>query len=210
MMKALKDISKSHKKSTSTRAPVAEPSLIISEKPKELTVLQPEHPSSLVLSQQVFEEEPLDYPHQGPRLDTRNPLDENLGKMDLRSNPFQEGGNDAPRIIDPGQDDATMAEPDDSSTKDKTGWINGENTDVKPAGETEDELEPAEESMHELKPAKVRVDELDELSELSDTNLELDELTDTTLELSDLSNTEYGAGLAAGRNEPFFIPNKNS
>jgi len=44
----------------------------------ELTVLQPEHPSSLVLSQQVFEEEPLDYPHQGPRLDTRNPLDENL------------------------------------------------------------------------------------------------------------------------------------
>ncbi|KAF3553236.1 hypothetical protein F2Q69_00012661 [Brassica cretica] len=26
---------------------------------------------------------------------------------------------------DPGQDDATMAEPDDSSTKDKPGWING-------------------------------------------------------------------------------------
>ena len=35
MMKALKDISKSHKKSTSTRAPVAEPSLFISEKPKD-------------------------------------------------------------------------------------------------------------------------------------------------------------------------------
>ena len=33
-MKALKDISKSHKKSTSTRASVAEPSLFISEKPK--------------------------------------------------------------------------------------------------------------------------------------------------------------------------------
>ncbi|KAJ4907781.1 Cytochrome P450 protein [Raphanus sativus] len=32
MMKALKDVSKSHKKSTSTRAPVAEPSLFISEK----------------------------------------------------------------------------------------------------------------------------------------------------------------------------------
>ncbi|KAJ4866167.1 Uncharacterized protein Rs2_52314 [Raphanus sativus] len=32
MMQALKDISKSHKKSTSTRAPVAEPSLFISEK----------------------------------------------------------------------------------------------------------------------------------------------------------------------------------
>ena len=41
------------------------------------------------------------------------------GKLDLRSNFFQEGGNDAPRIIDLGQDDATMAEPDDSSTKDK-------------------------------------------------------------------------------------------
>ncbi|KAF3520586.1 hypothetical protein DY000_02060747 [Brassica cretica] len=27
--------------------------------------------------------------------------------------------------LDPGQDDATMAEPDDSSTKDKPGWING-------------------------------------------------------------------------------------
>ncbi|KAF2611852.1 hypothetical protein F2Q70_00011963 [Brassica cretica] len=84
MMKALKDISKSHKKSTSTRAPVAEPSLFISEKLKtivELTVLQPEHPSSLVLSQQVFEEESLDYPHQGPRLDTRNPLDEDLGPI---------------------------------------------------------------------------------------------------------------------------------
>ena len=34
MMKALKDIRKSHKNSTSTRAPVAEPSLFISEKPK--------------------------------------------------------------------------------------------------------------------------------------------------------------------------------
>ena len=134
MIKALKDISKNHKKSTSTRAPVAEPSLFISEKPKgksethveefkdfsdslpifdesdeepieslfscekncdlpflesefmndneqtivELTVLQPEHPSSLVLSQQVFEEEPLDLPHQGPRLDTRISFDEDL------------------------------------------------------------------------------------------------------------------------------------
>ncbi|KAF2585306.1 hypothetical protein F2Q70_00035614 [Brassica cretica] len=134
MMKALKDISKSHKKSTSTCAPVAEPSLFISEKPKgksethveeykdfsdslpifdesneelieslfscekncdllslksefmndneqtivELTVLQPEHPSSLVLSPQVFEEEPLDLPHQGPHLDTRISFDEDL------------------------------------------------------------------------------------------------------------------------------------
>ncbi|KAF3506812.1 hypothetical protein F2Q69_00009215 [Brassica cretica] len=112
----------------------------------------------------------------------------------------REAGNpgDAPRIIDPGQDDATMAETDDSSTKDKPGWINGEDTDLKPADETEDELEPAEESMLELKPAEVIVDELDELSELSDTSLELNELSDT----------EDGAGLVAGRNEPFSAQRK--
>ncbi|WZZ86239.1 hypothetical protein YC2023_114818 [Brassica napus] len=137
MMKALKDISKSHKKSTSTSALVAKPSFFTSKKSKgksethveelkdfsdflptfdeydeepieslmicekncdfrslesefmndneqtivELTVLQPEHPSSLVLSQQVFEEEPLDYLHQGPRLDTKNPMDEDLGPI---------------------------------------------------------------------------------------------------------------------------------
>ncbi|KAF3587142.1 hypothetical protein F2Q69_00029828 [Brassica cretica] len=40
-------------------------------------------------------------------------------KMDLRSNPFQEGGNYEPRIVDPGQDDVIMAETDVSSTKDK-------------------------------------------------------------------------------------------
>ena len=39
--------------------------------------------------------------------------------MDLRSNPFQEGWNDAPQIVDPGQDDVIMAEIDVSSTKDK-------------------------------------------------------------------------------------------
>ncbi|WZZ34674.1 hypothetical protein YC2023_018075 [Brassica napus] len=91
-----------------------------------------------------------------------------------------------------------MAEPDDSSTKDKPGWINGEDTDLKPADETEDELEPAEESMLELKPAEVIVDELDELSELSDTSLELNELSDT----------EDGAGLVAGRNEHFSAQRK--
>uniref|UniRef100_A0A0D3DQS0 Protein kinase domain-containing protein n=1 Tax=Brassica oleracea var. oleracea TaxID=109376 RepID=A0A0D3DQS0_BRAOL len=90
--KALKDVSKSQKKSTSTRAPVAEPSSSIKscdlpyleskfindneQANVELTVLQPEHPSSLVLSQQVFEEEPLDIPHQFPCLDTWISLDE--------------------------------------------------------------------------------------------------------------------------------------
>ncbi|KAF3569579.1 hypothetical protein DY000_02016455 [Brassica cretica] len=137
VVKTLKDVNQTHKKITSTRAPVAEPSLFISKKSKgksethveelkdfsdslpiydrydeepiesfiicenncdflsseselmidneqaivELTVLQPEHPSSLVLSPQVFEEEPLDYPHQGSRLDSRKPLDEDLGPI---------------------------------------------------------------------------------------------------------------------------------
>ena len=98
--------------------------------------------------------------------------------------------SDAPRIVDPCEDDVMMAETDVSSTKDKAGWINGEHTD--------------------LKPTEVRVYELDELSELSDTTLELDEVNDTTLDLDELSDTnlelseligtEDGAGLAAGRN----------
>ncbi|WZZ15587.1 hypothetical protein YC2023_108676 [Brassica napus] len=47
----------------------------------ELTVLQPELPSSLVLSPQVFEEEPLNFPHQCPCLDTRICLDDDLGPI---------------------------------------------------------------------------------------------------------------------------------
>uniref|UniRef100_A0A0D3D6F8 Uncharacterized protein n=1 Tax=Brassica oleracea var. oleracea TaxID=109376 RepID=A0A0D3D6F8_BRAOL len=120
VVKALKDASKIQKKSTTTRAPVAKPSLFIREKPKdslpifyeydeelieilmicednydlpflepdfmfdkeqtslELTFLQPEHPSSLVLFSQDFEEKPLDYPHQGPLLGTRRPMDVDL------------------------------------------------------------------------------------------------------------------------------------
>ncbi|KAF3572930.1 hypothetical protein F2Q69_00058435 [Brassica cretica] len=95
MMKIFKDVSKIHKKSTSTRAHITEPSLFISEKPKDLpspkpdlmfdidnketnglTYFEPEHPSSLVQVSQVFEEEPLDYPQQGPCLDTRISLDD--------------------------------------------------------------------------------------------------------------------------------------
>ncbi|KAF2562737.1 hypothetical protein F2Q70_00016793 [Brassica cretica] len=138
VVKALKDVSKIHKKSTSTLAPVTEPSIFISEEPKgdsknsledlkyfsdslpifdeydeelmeslitcedecdlpspkpnlmfdidneetnELACFEPEHPNSLVLVSQVFEEEPFDYPHQGPRLDTRRPLDDGLGPI---------------------------------------------------------------------------------------------------------------------------------
>ncbi|KAF3591073.1 hypothetical protein DY000_02022020 [Brassica cretica] len=113
VVKVLKDVSKIQRKSTTTRAPVAKPSLFINEKPKELmeswitcedecdlpfpkldlmfdidneetnglTCFEPEHPSSRVLVSQVLEEEPLDYPHQGPRLDTRRPLDDGLGPI---------------------------------------------------------------------------------------------------------------------------------
>ncbi|KAG5396865.1 hypothetical protein IGI04_018679 [Brassica rapa subsp. trilocularis] len=133
MMNVLKEVSKIHKKSTFTRAPVAEPSIFISETSKcksennledlkdfsdsipifdeydeklmerlmicedncdipfpepdfmfdkehiaELTFLQPEHPSSLVLFSQDFEEKPFDYPHQGPLLGTRRAMDVDL------------------------------------------------------------------------------------------------------------------------------------
>ncbi|KAJ4906677.1 Uncharacterized protein Rs2_10335 [Raphanus sativus] len=107
MMKALKDVSKSHKKSTSTRKPVAEPSLFISVKTQELigslitcedecdlpspksdfviddrlTCFEPELPSSLVLSSQNFEEEPFNHPHHGRLSGTRIPLDVDLGPI---------------------------------------------------------------------------------------------------------------------------------
>ena len=42
------------------------------------------------------------------------------GKMDLRTNPFQEGGNNAPWIVDPSQDgaqlDPTEVSPSDDAT----------------------------------------------------------------------------------------------
>uniref|UniRef100_A0A0D3CG45 Uncharacterized protein n=1 Tax=Brassica oleracea var. oleracea TaxID=109376 RepID=A0A0D3CG45_BRAOL len=77
------------KKSTTTCVPVAEPSLIISGKPKEsylvfddedtgLTCFEPEHLSIFILSSQDFEEEPFDYQHQGPLLGTRRPMDADL------------------------------------------------------------------------------------------------------------------------------------
>uniref|UniRef100_A0A0D3BKF2 Uncharacterized protein n=1 Tax=Brassica oleracea var. oleracea TaxID=109376 RepID=A0A0D3BKF2_BRAOL len=44
----------------------------------ELTFLQPENPSSLVLFSQDFEEKPFDYPHQGLLFGTRRPMDVDL------------------------------------------------------------------------------------------------------------------------------------
>ncbi|KAF3560387.1 hypothetical protein F2Q69_00012231 [Brassica cretica] len=90
VVKALKDVSKIQKKSITTRAPVAKPSLFINEKPKEsdlvfddeetngVTCFEPEHPSIFILSSQNFEEDPFDYPHQGPLLGTMRPMDTDL------------------------------------------------------------------------------------------------------------------------------------
>ena len=54
---------------------------IDNEETNGLTCFEPEHPSSLVLVSQVFEEEPLNYQHQGPRLETRRPLDNDLSPI---------------------------------------------------------------------------------------------------------------------------------
>ncbi|KAG5375448.1 hypothetical protein IGI04_040044 [Brassica rapa subsp. trilocularis] len=133
VVKALKDVTKIQKKRTTTRAPVAKPSLFINKKPKGkyenniedlkdfsdslpifdeygeelmesliicedecdlrspksdfmfndeetngLTCFEPKHPSSLVLISQDFEEEPIDYSHQGSLLGTRRPMDVDL------------------------------------------------------------------------------------------------------------------------------------
>uniref|UniRef100_A0A0D3ANZ8 Uncharacterized protein n=1 Tax=Brassica oleracea var. oleracea TaxID=109376 RepID=A0A0D3ANZ8_BRAOL len=227
VVKALKDVSNSHKKSTTTRAPVVEPSLFISETPKGkfennledlkefsdslpiydeyddlmesliicedecdlpspkpdlmfdidneetngLTCFEPEHPSSLVLVSQVFEEEPLDYPQQGPRLDTRRPLDDDLGPIfDEEDELGPNFDEKAPSLTSINMENHLCFDPDTT---------------------------PAPLSPNPQKHSEVRVDEL------SDTTLELDEVSDITLELSELSDTEDGAGLAAGRNEPF-------
>ncbi|KAG5389316.1 hypothetical protein IGI04_030857 [Brassica rapa subsp. trilocularis] len=120
--KALKDVSKSQKKSTSTRAPVAEPSLFISKKAQgesenhfeelkdfsdslpifdesdeelieslmfcekdcDLPSLETEFNldnEQAIVELTVFEEEPLDFPHQCPCIDTRICLDDDLGPI---------------------------------------------------------------------------------------------------------------------------------
>ncbi|KAF2593624.1 hypothetical protein F2Q70_00044208 [Brassica cretica] len=51
------------------------------EETNGLTCFEPEHPSSLVLFSQDFEEEPFDYSHQGPLLGTRKPMDDDVGPI---------------------------------------------------------------------------------------------------------------------------------
>ncbi|KAF3605049.1 hypothetical protein DY000_02047425 [Brassica cretica] len=84
VVKALKDVSKIQKKSTTTRAPIAKPSLFINEKPKDYcktNLFATGASEYLVLFSQDFEQKPFDYPHQGPLLDTRRPLDDGLGPI---------------------------------------------------------------------------------------------------------------------------------
>ncbi|KAF2587207.1 hypothetical protein F2Q70_00036380 [Brassica cretica] len=51
------------------------------EETNGLTCFEPEHPSSIVLVSQDFEEKPFDYPHQGPFLGIRIPLDDDPGSI---------------------------------------------------------------------------------------------------------------------------------
>ncbi|KAF2566205.1 hypothetical protein F2Q68_00024935 [Brassica cretica] len=51
------------------------------EETNGLTCFEPEHPSSLVLFSQDFEEEPFDYSHQGLLLGTRRPMDDDQGPI---------------------------------------------------------------------------------------------------------------------------------
>ncbi|KAF3565625.1 hypothetical protein DY000_02014571 [Brassica cretica] len=89
--------------------------------------------------------------------------------------------SDTPRIVDPNQDDATMAESVDSSTN-KPGRLNGEYTDLKPAA---------------------RVDEVDELIELSDTSLELNELSDTEDGVGRITKGVGGVSIESPLRSPF-------
>ncbi|KAF3511501.1 hypothetical protein F2Q69_00002914 [Brassica cretica] len=228
MMKALKDISKSHKKSTSTRASVAEPSLIISEKPKELTVLQPEHPSSLVLSQQVLSlirrtnlAQSLMKKQQASPQSSWRAIYALIPAQLLPLSPDLQEHYRPWHVLKSLLNNCVVLSFDDIVVyntcfeKHIKPLISDPQSELTLLCSTERKFDflfeqvyvlvwtswnQLKQSVDELKPAKV--DELDELTVLSDTTLELYELSDTTLELSELSDTEDGAGLAAGRNEP--------
>ncbi|KAF3567746.1 hypothetical protein DY000_02016927 [Brassica cretica] len=47
--------------------------MFVDEETNGLTCLKPEHPSSLVLFSQDFEEKPFDYSHQGPLMAPGDP-----------------------------------------------------------------------------------------------------------------------------------------
>jgi len=111
---------------------------------------------------------------------------------DLRTNLFEEGGNDVPWIVDPGQDGAQL-DPTKVSPSDEATMVEPE-ANFGRAGRSDTYLG----ELVELNQSDTYIYELDELSELSDTSLELNELSDT----------EDGAGLVAGRNGPFSAQRK--
>uniref|UniRef100_A0A0D3DJM3 Uncharacterized protein n=1 Tax=Brassica oleracea var. oleracea TaxID=109376 RepID=A0A0D3DJM3_BRAOL len=93
--------------------------------------------------------------------------------QELRTNLFEEGGNDAPWIIDPGQDGAQL-DPTKVSPSDEATMVEPE-ANFGRAGRSDTYLG----ELVELNQSDTYISELDELSELSDTSLELNELSDT-------------------------------
>ncbi|WZZ34341.1 hypothetical protein YC2023_017742 [Brassica napus] len=87
VVKALKDTSKiqkrgqphvhlllNHPYSSVKNSKVKSDLVFDDEETNGLTCFEPEHPSSFILSSQDFEEDPLDYSHQGALLGTRRPI----------------------------------------------------------------------------------------------------------------------------------------
>ncbi|WZY86928.1 hypothetical protein YC2023_033312 [Brassica napus] len=111
---------------------------------------------------------------------------------DLRTNLFEERGNDVPWIVDLSQDGAQL-DPTKVSPSDEATMVEPE-ANFGRAGRSDTYLG----ELVELNQSDTYISELDELSELSDTSLELNELSDT----------EDEAGLVAGRNGPFSAQRK--
>ncbi|KAF3535882.1 hypothetical protein F2Q69_00022191 [Brassica cretica] len=97
-------------------------------------------------------DEPSEISDASLELNELSDTEEEVGLVAGRNEPFSAHGKIHKKFnlgrfytkfdqaFDPDQDDETMAETADSSTKDKPGGLNGEYTDLNPAVETEDEL----------------------------------------------------------------------
>uniref|UniRef100_A0A0D3AT32 Uncharacterized protein n=1 Tax=Brassica oleracea var. oleracea TaxID=109376 RepID=A0A0D3AT32_BRAOL len=107
--------------------------------------------------------------------------------QDLRTNLFEEGGNDALWTVVPCQDGAQL-DPTKVSPSDEATMVEPE-ANFGRAGRSDTYLG----ELVELNQSDTYISELDEPSEISDASLELNELSDTVEEV----------GLVAGRNEPF-------
>ncbi|KAF2564982.1 hypothetical protein F2Q70_00017232 [Brassica cretica] len=114
-----------------------------------------------------------------------NPIPFNV--LDLRTNIFEEGGNDALWTVVPCQDGAQL-DPTKVSPSDEATMVEPE-ANFGRAGRSDTYLG----ELVELNQSDTYISELDEPSEISDASLEQNELSDT----------EEEVGLVAGRNEPF-------